>query len=79
MCREAQVTLIELNRDTKEIRAKHQNKAQSNKPKKPTNTKHKTPKSRVRISEGLSKPKQKLSESEVRRGHEFVLLLALST
>ena len=33
VCREAQVTLIELNRDTKEIRARHQNKAQHNKTK----------------------------------------------
>ena len=40
MCREAQVTLIELNRDTKEIRAKYQNKAQSNKP---TTNQHQTP------------------------------------
>ena len=31
VCREAQVTLIELNRDTKEVRAKHQNKAPQHK------------------------------------------------
>ena len=31
VCREAQVTLIELNRDTKEIRAKHQSKAPQHK------------------------------------------------
>ena len=40
VCRKAQVTLIELNRDTKEIRARHQSKAQHQKPnqnKKPTN------------------------------------------
>ena len=32
VCRKAQVTLIELNRDTKEIRARHQSKAQHQKP-----------------------------------------------
>ena len=31
MCRKAQVTLIELNKYTREIRAKHQNKAQNHK------------------------------------------------
>ena len=60
MCREAQVTLIELNRDTKEIRARHQNKAQNNKTKPKTRPKHQKANSQVRISEGLSKPKQKL-------------------
>ena len=33
MRREAQVTLIELNRDAKEIRARHENQAQNNKTK----------------------------------------------
>ena len=44
VCRKAQVTLIELNRDTKEIRARHQRKAQhQTKQKQPTqNTNNKT-------------------------------------
>ena len=71
MCRKAQVTLIELNREAKEIRARHQNKKQNTPTK--TNQPKNTPQTKktngqVRISEGLSKPKQKLSENGVRRG-----------
>ena len=47
VCREAQVTLIELNRDTKEIRAKQQNKAPQNKHNQKQPTQNKTQKQRA--------------------------------
>ena len=66
MCREAQVTLIELNGDTNEIRAKHKRKAQNSQTTKNTKT-TKTTKtnqtSKVRISDRLCKLRQKICET----------------
>ena len=64
------------------MRYEPSNQERHNTTKQPKTTKrpqHQKTKSQVRISEGLSTPKQKLGESGVSRGNEFVLLPALST
>ena len=78
---EAQVTLIELNRVTEEIRARKKNKAQPNK------TKQKTPKQHPNtqtaqvglVSHQGCQSRSDCLESEVKRGIEFILLSALSS
>ena len=66
VCREAQVTLIELNRDTKEIRVRHQSKKQN---KQPTTKHHKDTKTgQARISSVLSGQNRLSSNKEGETG-----------
>ena len=78
MRREAQVTLIELNRDTKEIRARHKNQAQNNKTQ--TQTKNTTQNEQAGLVTHLGcQSRSDCRRCEVKRGIEFSLLSALSS
>ena len=79
VCREAQVTLIELNRVTEKIRAR---KRTGPKHTKPNNKHHKPPKQPNRqtglISHQDCQSRSDCLEIDVKRGIEFILLSALS-
>ena len=80
MCREAQVTLIELNRSTKEIRARYQNqKAQTTSPKKTQTHPNTQTEQTGLVSHKGCQSRSDCFESEMKRGIEFILLSALST
>ena len=78
MCREAQVTLIELNRVAEKIRARKRTRL---KPTKPNNKTHKPPKQPNRqtglVSHQDCQSRSDCLEIDVKRGIGFILLSAL--